>query len=183
MPPLLLLDVDGPLNPYLARGPVRGSGYVVRRLNSIQVRLNPSHGPALRALPYELAWATTWEHDANLWIAPALDLPQLPVLEFPDQGTPPAGLYFKTPTVVKYAANRPFAWVDDEITEADREWVAKQHQAPALLHWVDPAVGLTDTDFKTLATWAEILTATTTWTHGPPVRPTPCHTTANLEDR
>ena len=45
------------------------------------------------------------------------------------------------------------AWVDDEITEADREWVAKHHSGRALLHRVDPSHGLTDEDFTVLDGW------------------------------
>ncbi|MEU7554337.1 hypothetical protein AB0B01_18700 [Streptomyces sp. NPDC044571] len=51
------------------------------------------------------------------------------------------------------AAGRPFAWIDDEITDADRWWVAAHHPGPALLHRVDPAFGLTDADFTVLAAW------------------------------
>lgn len=161
-PPLLFVDIDGPLNPYLANPrSARRDEYVVSRLNGIQVRLHPTHGPTLLDLPFNLVWASTWEHDANLWIAPALGLPQLPVCEFPDTGTTPAGLYFKTPTIVEYAANHPFAWIDDEITDTDREWVAQRHEGPALLRWVDPAIGLESTDFEALQTWAETLTSAT----------------------
>lgn len=150
--PLLFLDVDGPLNPY---APSNSAGYVVRRLNGAQVRLHRSHGSRLQALPYTLVWATSWEEDANLWIAPELRLPRLPVVTFPDQGVQPAGLSFKTTTLLECAAGRPFAWVDDEITDHDRQWVADHHPGPALLHQVDPAAGLTDADFHALAQWAQ----------------------------
>ncbi len=53
------------------------------------------------------------------------------------------------------AAGRPFVWVDDEITGADRAWVAAHHSGRALLHRVDPRDGLTDTDFEALAEWLD----------------------------
>lgn len=112
-----------------------------------------AHGQALLALPYQLVWATTWEHDANAFVAPRLGLPELPVVEWPDVAGP-AGLYFKTLPLVEYAASRPFAWVDDEITDDDRAFVAQHHGAPALLHHVDPARGLDHDDFEALASWA-----------------------------
>lgn len=162
-PPLLFIDVDGPLNPYAGsnRSAYR-NGYRKWKLNGFNVLLNATHGPALSALPYELVWGTTWEADANIYIAPRVGLPRLPVCSFPGGGDDaPRTVYFKTPTIVEYAAGRPFAWIDDEITDADREWVAKRHDGPALLHWVDPSVGLAGADFEALATWAGSLTAAT----------------------
>jgi hypothetical protein len=38
---------------------------------------------------------------------------------------------------VTWAAGRPFAWVDDEITDADRDWVSAHHGGRALLHRVE----------------------------------------------
>lgn len=35
----------------------------------------------------------------------------------------------------------------------DRLWVDVNHPEPSLLHRVDPAKGLVDTDFSTLADW------------------------------
>jgi hypothetical protein len=35
---------------------------------------------------------------------------------------------------VAWADGRPFVWVDDEITDADRNWASTHHPAPALLH-------------------------------------------------
>lgn len=159
MKPLLFLDVDGPLNPYdLSRRAARRAGYRTRRLNGYRVHLNHGHGKALRELPYTLVWATTWEHDANQYIGPHIGLPELPVVEWPGRGPgAPSGLYFKTPPLVKWADGRPFAWVDDEIGPADRAWVAAHHPAPALLHHVDPAVGLTASDFAALTAWTNNL--------------------------
>ncbi|WP_206307824.1 hypothetical protein [Streptomyces sp. A0958] len=58
--------------------------------------------------------------------------------------------------VVAYAAGRPFARIDDEITDRNREWVAARRAAgDSPLRWIDPAVGLVRTDFDALAAWAE----------------------------
>lgn len=51
------------------------------------------------------------------------------------------------------AAGRPFAWVDDEITDLDRAWVLAHHRAEALLHRVDSLIGLTRADFAALEDW------------------------------
>lgn len=174
--PLLLLDVDGPLNPYAAKPHQRPAGYVTHRMRPsgysqpgqrpLRVWLNPSHGPRLLELPYDLVWATTWKSEANEWIAPQIGLPGLPVIELDDGRRPmsdrmPDGTYWKTPQVLEYVDGRPFAWADDEIGVVDRNHVAAGHRGPALLHWVSPRVGLADADFDALRTWADELTATT----------------------
>lgn len=159
--PLLFLDVDGPLNPHRAsNNQAKKNGYVTRRMNGHQVRLKRSHGTSLRELPYTLVWGTFWEHNANLWISPALGLPDLPVCGLPDYGVSPSGLLYKTAPIVEYANGRPFAWVDDELTDADHAWVADRHPGPALLHHVDPALGLAEDDFTLLAHWAATLKET-----------------------
>jgi hypothetical protein len=52
---------------------------------------------------------------------------------------------------------RPGPWwngrVDDEITDADREWVSVYHHGQALLHHVESSRGLDDADFTGLDTW------------------------------
>lgn len=132
--PLLLLDVDGPLNPFrsLSAG-LRG--YTSHRMRpdvwlsyrdpdsrkarrGARVRLHPSHGARLQALPFELTWATAWTHQANTMIAPHIGLPgDLPVIDWPELfARDPEGLSWKTRPLVEWAAGRPFAWVDDMIT-------------------------------------------------------------------
>ncbi|MET9628373.1 HAD domain-containing protein [Lentzea sp. NPDC006480] len=139
--PLLFLDVDGPLLPF-------GDG--VPGTPGL-ARLDPLHGPWLKALPCELVWATTWMDDANEHIAPLLGLPRLPVATWVDD-EPRDGLHWKTRGLVELAGTRPFAWVDDEITGKDRAWVA-EHHPNALLHRVDPRHGLTDADYLALDAW------------------------------
>ncbi|MCY9783737.1 hypothetical protein KIK06_07510 [Nocardiopsis sp. EMB25] len=152
--PLLFVDVDGPLNPYArSRRSAYRDGYRKWRANGFEVLLKHGHGAALTALPYELVWATTWGHEANVHIAPRIGLPKLPVCEFPVTGNHAPGLHAKTPGIVEYAGGRPFAWVDDEITRADRDWADMWHPGPVLLHRADPARGLTAKDFEVLAEW------------------------------
>jgi hypothetical protein len=179
--PALLVDVDGPLNPYAAKPHRRPEGYQThrlvtprweaaerrrlsawglpdRRVKPLRVWLNPDHGPALAALPFELVWATTWEQEANDFVAPLLGLPTLPFICWLDPRPEPAnGVFWKTPQIVAWADGRAFAWVDDEISDADRDWVHAHHRGPALLRRVDPRCGLTVDDFARLARWAEDL--------------------------
>ncbi|MEV5942713.1 hypothetical protein [Streptomyces sp. NPDC051994] len=169
--PLLLVDVDGPLNPWAANPNRRPDGYETHRLRPegwkdprrkpLRVWLKPAHGPALLALPFDLVWCTTWAAEANDLIGPAIGLPDLPVVEWPDgaQRLPgvAGGPFWKTEHVVRWAAGRPFAWVDDDLGPADREYVAAHHDGPALLHHVDPRRGLLAADFDALTAWAEAL--------------------------
>ncbi|MFI8769655.1 hypothetical protein ACIGN6_32750 [Streptomyces sp. NPDC053792] len=153
--PLLFLDVDGPLIPFGAES----GGYPTYppapppAVSPLLARLDPAQGPRLAALPYDLVWATTWEEDANTWVAPRLGLPDLPLLPWTDEPEEP-GVHWKTPALVAWAAGRPFVWVDDEIGAADRAWIAAHHPGPALLHRVDARRGLGVADFEALAAWA-----------------------------
>ncbi|MDH6576929.1 hypothetical protein [Kitasatospora sp. MAP5-34] len=174
--PLLFLDVDGPLNPYAAKPEKRPEGYTTLRVplknrtawdsglprthrRPMRVWLNPGHGPALLALGYELCWATTWMSDANEWIGPVLGLPELPFVDFGAalHRERPDGVHWKTAPLVAYADGRPFVWVDDEQGDADQAHVASNHAAPALLHHVNPRIGLRQDDFAILAAYAASL--------------------------
>ncbi|MEU5869727.1 HAD domain-containing protein [Nonomuraea sp. NPDC047529] len=154
--PLLFLDVDGPLLPFgegLQRQP-SGSG----QTNHL-ARPDPQVGLRLAALPCDLVWATTWEDQANVEIAPRIGVPRLPVVNWPEPSDEDErqdqwfGLCWKTRTLVAWANQRPFARVDDEITDADRDWVSAQHRGRALLHHVPSAQGLTNDDFIALDRW------------------------------
>jgi hypothetical protein len=160
---LLFLDVDGPLIPFGAVAqphPTCATGLELpdADANPLLTRINPEHGPRLAALPCELVWATTWMADANECIAPRIGLSQLPVVVWPepsdtDDRDERNGLHWKTRTLVEWAAGRPFLWVDDEVTDTDRRWVAAHHQGQALLYRVDPRHGLTDGDYAALESW------------------------------
>ncbi|ROP51945.1 hypothetical protein [Streptomyces sp. PanSC9] len=153
---LLFLDVDGPLIPFGAADrpyPVYPGPRVPGPEHPLLTRVDPALGPRLLALGCVLVWATTWLDDANTGLAPRLGLPALPVVWWPDEDEPPGPLHWKTRPLVAWAAGRPFVWVDDEITEADRAWTAVHHPGPALLHRIDHRHGLTDADFTALEKW------------------------------
>ncbi|MFI1170134.1 hypothetical protein [Streptomyces melanogenes] len=173
---LCFLDVDGPLNPYAAKPHRRPLGYTTHRMmppswearqmhkpparrRPLRVWLNPRHGVALMGLADRcaLVWATTWMGEANAFIGPVLGLPILPYVDFGDAADAQArhgGLHWKTKPLLAYAAGRPFIWVDDELADEDRAYVAAHHAGPALLHWIDPRLGLLDSDFAALTAFA-----------------------------
>lgn len=157
MKPLLLLDVDGPLNPYHATRP---PGYTLHKLSpggvTYDAWLNHDHGAMLLDLAdragLELAWATTWEHEVREWIEPHLGLPELPVIGFGFRAR-----RWKFGAVAEYAGSRPLAWFDDDFERfADFRdvFLTERGTTPTLLHHVSPRVGLTRADLDTVAAWA-----------------------------
>ena len=98
------------------------------------VRLSPALAAAARVHSVEMANAGFFAHESR-----------------------DGGLFWKTPEIVAWAEGRPFAWIDDQIADVDRDWVRAHHDGPALLHQVDPAIGLVTEDFEALAAWAEAM--------------------------
>lgn len=156
MKPLLLLDVDGPLNPHNGTNrPRQRAGYRQYRMRPdswegyrpLSVWLNAAHGPKLLDLAdragLELVWATTWNEEANQWIAHRVGLPRLPVIEVNS-----AAVGWKYSAVDAYAADRPLAWLDDfdSPTALHADFMAARAGLPTLLHRVSSVVGLTDED-------------------------------------
>jgi hypothetical protein len=153
--PILLVDVDGVLNPWLARSCPPGFGEY-DFFPGERVLLSPGHGELLLSLAqaYELVWATAWEHRANRLICPVLALPPLPVIEFPLSGR---DLYFrKLPAVIEAVGSRPCAWIDDEHRPDHYTW-AERRGVPTLIVDIDPAQGLTSDVVAHLAEWAAAL--------------------------
>ncbi|MEU5040196.1 hypothetical protein [Streptomyces griseorubiginosus] len=78
----------------------------------------------------------------------------LPLVDWPDADDEgPTRLHWKTRPLVSWVAGRDFIWVDDEVTGADRVWVAGHHPGRALVHRVEAQRGLVDEDFAVLEEW------------------------------
>lgn len=165
--PLLLLDVDGPLNPYrliTRKGfkppkPWRGEPPCTYERHQMKaqdydgpVLLSRDHGRELTELRdlFTIVWATTWEHDANQLIGPAIGLDDCPVIEWPARahewtlrpvgstawGGTGSGVRhvgsWKTPHILawldQYGRDEngdplPWVFIDDEIRSDDRRFV------------------------------------------------------------
>ena len=154
---LLLLDIDGTLCP-VGSGP----GVAVRHLSigagAVSFRADLPDVLAELAAHYELAWATAWQDHANLLLAPALGLPALPVVRFtdpaPDEvGSRYTGRTWKLPSVQRFAADRPLAWIDDELHGDAYAWAAAR-QIPTKLLSTDPSRGIVDREVRSLLAFA-----------------------------
>lgn len=176
--PLLLIDVDGPLNafggPYANQPAPDGS--IQYRLKDrsftdsdgrpwvqggLRIWLDPNHGPMLLTLAdrFELAWCTAWRETANEFISPVIGLPELPVVPLPDGWQTVNEYHWKIPGVEEYADGRALAWFDDEFTVADEKWAAKRTAdgLPTLIVRIDPLHGIRQDDVDQVAEWAREL--------------------------
>jgi hypothetical protein len=149
--PLLLIDVDGVLNPVGRHKPEKG--WQRLHLGDWWVNLNPMHGEWLNSLAdaFELTWATTWEDEANQYIGPVIGLPELPVIRFSEEDftpeTPQPDQRYETwklPSVKAYVGDRPFAWLDDDLHKDAFDWAIARTSNGRLtnLYKVDPHMGL-----------------------------------------
>ncbi|MEU1842277.1 HAD domain-containing protein [Micromonospora sediminicola] len=178
--PWLLLDIDGVLNP---TGDHADRGFTAHHLHGYRVQLSREHGRMLNELDREglvdLRWATTWNHAANAYVAPAVGLTgPLPVLVIDRAlaGPVPFGVNWKAASVLAEADGVPFAWLDDFLTDADRRWAEARvldTGVPTLLVPVDPAVGLLPDHLDQVRSWARSTSGPGVLTGGELLRRTP----------
>lgn len=153
--PLLLLDVDGVLNPYAAPDCPDGFTEFAFFAGEGPVRLCDRHAEWLSDLAgaFELAWATGWGPHANVLLAPFLGLPELPVVYFPPAPFLPQE---KVPAIASFADGRAAVWIDDMLTPEAYAW-ADDRTDPTLLISADPAEGLVRSMVDEALSWAATL--------------------------
>lgn len=151
--PLLLLDVDGVLNPYAASACPAGYTEHVLFAGEEAVRVCAAHGQWLRelAMRFSLVWATGWGGNANRLLAPLLGLASLPVIGMPP---PPFCPQEKLAAVREFAQDRALVWIDDQIPAEAHAWAAER-RVPTLLIGIDPAEGLTRPVIDQALRWAD----------------------------
>ena len=104
-------------------------------------------------LAMSFAWATTWEHTADREFGPVLRMPPLPVVTFDFARAPGS----KVPGILRFTAARPFIWIDDDVTDLDRDLLADSGTHHLVLE-PDPHVGLTRVHLDQARAWTADLT-------------------------
>jgi hypothetical protein len=133
--PILLLDVDGVLNPYPDLPPGFEEHFLFPA-DREPVRLAPHHRPWLHELleSFQIVWATGWGVDANRLLGPVFGLPELPHVALPHDRFNPRE---KVTAIDAMVGDRSAAWVDDLVTPEARRWAsARSH--PTILIEVNP---------------------------------------------
>jgi hypothetical protein len=163
--PLLFLDVDGVLCP-------EGSApqhAVWHEAGADSVWWMPDMVKPLRRLreTFEFVWSTWWEERAAPVVGMLYDLPGMPYLLISEQFKTeqdlesdfPRGMFdWKVPAMAKYAGDRPFAWVDDQISDEAKKWAHErwfEQGIPTMFHRVDPRVGLRPDAAELIEMWGD----------------------------
>ncbi len=157
--PLVLVDVDGVLNPARSQAPGYRRQWVFPGGLARRLLLNPSHGPMLTELAEmadaELVWATYWRNRANTWIAPRVGLPTPRYVPIPRCCRPPAGSSlgtWKACQVAGWVGKTPFVWFEDDAGAVS--YIAgQQGLGRHLVVKVDPAIGLTYSHAERARAW------------------------------
>jgi hypothetical protein len=110
-----------------------------------------SHHLQLLADCFQLVWCTAWEDDAAEFLAPHLGLPALPVIHF-DEPRGEDG-HWKWPAIDAFVADRPFAWIDDELGREDFARAERRSNA-TLLVWIEGTIGLAVAHVEQLVRWS-----------------------------
>lgn len=154
--PMLLVDVDGVLNPYgFDQSPSGFTPYHFFPEDDYPVLLTDTHGAWLCELGavFDMVWASAWEEEANRFIAPLFGLSRWPTIPFPPIPFDPAE---KVPAIDLFVGDRHCAWVEDRMTKEAFDWAVRR-TAPTLLIDVEPSIGLTREMVEQLLDWATSL--------------------------
>jgi HAD domain in Swiss Army Knife RNA repair proteins len=157
--PILFVDVDGVISLF---GFAPGSGRLpgpLHWIDGVAHCIPEDVGQRLVTLAesFELVWATGWEERANEHLPFLLKLPfrDLPCLTF-DGRAVFGSAHWKVEAVDEYAAGRPAAWIDDNLSEDCFAWAEGRAQ-PTLLVETSPSTGMTDDHVRQLLAWAASL--------------------------
>lgn len=185
--PLLLLDIDGVLAPFLSHEAMDAIAEAdddqASKLTHKEIRISAFNTVYVRhdlpeimkelMLHFELMWGTAWGgHQANTYMLRHLGLENpLEAIDYFDavegveqkmsgfrftRGMPD---FWKMPWIEKFAEEsaRPFAFIDDEISEQAKEWATERTSSgiPTLMVKTDGTIGWADHHKDELINWAK----------------------------
>lgn len=156
----IYIDVDGVLN---FDDPCEGSIDVPLTIGEKSgiVRLNVNHGPWLLELAdstdSELWWGTSWQDNANEYIAPYIGLPELPVLHFgPLRFSQSNGSWKSNAVLEKFEKDSvPFLWFDDDFTIP--RYLARIPESTAIVRLVEGRSGISREDIDFAHKWLSMI--------------------------
>jgi hypothetical protein len=160
--PLVLVDVDGVLNPGRPSSTEYRRHWVFPGGLVHRLSLNPNHGVMLMELAREtgaeLVWGSYWRNRANTWIAPRIGLPPLRFVPIP---TPRPSRWstpgqWKAEQVAAWIGRVPFVWLEDDPS-IPGHLAGHRGLGQHLVVSVDPAVGLTHDHVERARTWLKAL--------------------------
>jgi hypothetical protein len=158
--PILFVDVDGVISLFGFAPTIGELPGPLHWIDGVAHCIPDGVGERLVRLSdrFELVWATGWETRANEHLPFILGLPfgELPCLRF-DGRAVFGSAHWKLDAIEEYAADRPAAWIDDNIDDSCRHW-ATSRDAPTLIVETSSAIGLTDEHVAQLLRWAENVT-------------------------
>lgn len=144
--PLFLIDLDGPLNPFLSWTAADEDYQHISAGHSTWM-LHLKHGQWLAELSQhvEIMWASTWEATANELANTFYGLPPFKYVVFGKESMR-TGLPFKLREVQEIAKGRTLIWIEDEVEDEMLSWV-QQRSEPTLLIIPNPRTGWTEEQY------------------------------------
>jgi len=109
----------------------------------------------------EVVWATTWQSFANVYFAPLLNIPPLPVGTEGTYEQQYTSSEWKTSELAYRYPGRPLVWVDDSPVHLDAYELqalrSPRDRALTLSWWIkDPRRGITTNDIAGVEAWLEL---------------------------
>lgn len=150
----VIFDVDGVLRVFADRRP---GNYSVQEEYPL-FAYNPGLSKPLNNL-LDLAdgyYISDWRENSHEHIGKVFGLPELNWINSDGYALLPDGPSHRALAITALFGERPVAWIDDEITEADHQW-AQERETPTLTLATDEEIGLTIKQVVLVESWLKLL--------------------------